>query len=85
MTSATRFPDGRPARGRPVGPARATLTRLGLGLGVAMLWFSLLVLIPLAAVVVTATDGGWGGFWDAITNEQTAASPSSSPWAWPCW
>jgi len=51
------------------------LTRAsGLGLGVAMLWFSLLVLIPLAAVVVTASEGGWGGFWRTVTNEQTAAS-----------
>ncbi len=39
-----------------------------------MMWFSLLVLIPLAAVVVTGTSGGWSGFWDAVTNEQTAAA-----------
>ena len=39
-----------------------------------MLWFSLLVLIPLTAVVVTASDGGWSEFWNAITNEQTAAA-----------
>jgi sulfate transport system permease protein len=46
----------------------------GLGLGVALLWFSLLVLIPLAAVVATAVEGGWSGFWNAVTNEQTAAA-----------
>ncbi len=39
-----------------------------------MLWFSLLVLIPLVAVVVTSTDGGWAKFWSSITNEQTAAA-----------
>jgi sulfate transport system permease protein len=39
-----------------------------------MLWFSLLVLIPLAAVVAVAASDGWGGFWDAITAEQTLAS-----------
>ena len=39
-----------------------------------MLWFSLLVLIPLTAVVVTATEGGWSEFWRTITNEQTAAA-----------
>ncbi|MEA2901680.1 MAG: sulfate/thiosulfate transport system permease protein [Actinomycetota bacterium] len=57
-------------------PVRAGgLTRVsGLGLGVAMLWFSLLVLIPLAAVVVTAADGGWSAFWHTITNDQTAAA-----------
>ncbi len=39
-----------------------------------MLWFSLIVLIPLAAVVVTASAGGWAGFWQAVTNEQTIAA-----------
>jgi sulfate transport system permease protein len=39
-----------------------------------MIWFSALVLIPLAAVVVTAIDGGWDVFWTTITNEQTAAA-----------
>ena len=43
---------GRPARVRR-SASRHSLTRgSALGLGVAMLWFSLLVLIPLAAVVV---------------------------------
>ena len=32
-----------------------------------MIWFSLLVLIPLAAVLITAADLGLGGFWDVIT------------------
>jgi sulfate transport system permease protein len=39
-----------------------------------MLWFSLLVLIPLAAVVVTSASGGWSNFWQTVTNEQTAAA-----------
>lgn len=52
-----------------------TLNRTsGIGLGITMLWFSLLVLIPLAAVVVTATAGGWGEFWRAVTNAQTASA-----------
>lgn len=72
MTVALRA-DGRPARRRPA--AAGGLTRAsGLGLGVAMLWFSLLVLLPLAAVVVTATEGGWETFRQQITNEQTAAA-----------
>ncbi|MCY7402513.1 MAG: sulfate ABC transporter permease subunit CysT [Nocardioides sp.] len=40
----------------------------------AMIWFSALVLIPLAAVVVTAIDGGWGIFWTTITNGQTLSA-----------
>lgn len=46
----------------------------GLGLGVAMSWFSLLVLIPLAAVAVRSTDAGWAGFWATITHPQTTAA-----------
>ena len=34
-----------------------------------MTWFSLLVLIPLAAVVATAASGGWANFWDAVASE----------------
>jgi sulfate transport system permease protein len=60
-------------RRRPARPG--SLTRAsGLGLGVALLWFSLLVLIPLAAVVATAATGGWAGFWAVLTNPQTAAA-----------
>jgi sulfate/thiosulfate transport system permease protein len=39
-----------------------------------MLWFSLLVLIPLTAVIVTASTSGWAGFWEAIIAEQTLAA-----------
>ena len=52
-----------------------SLTRSsGLGLGVALVWFSLLVLIPLALVVIQSTDGGWATFRDTLTNPQTAAA-----------
>ena len=62
---------GRPGRSRPV--FSSTLTRgSGIGLGIAMLWFSLLVLIPLTAVIVTASEGGWANFWRTVTNDQTA-------------
>jgi sulfate transport system permease protein len=45
-----------------------------IGLGVSMIWLSALVIIPLAAVVVTSTGEGWSGFWAAITDRQTAAA-----------
>jgi sulfate transport system permease protein len=41
---------------------------------VALVWFSLLVLLPLAAVLAKTAAGGWSGFWHTITNEQTAAA-----------
>ncbi len=39
-----------------------------------MIWFSLLVLIPLVAVLISAADLGIGGFWDVISGPQTAAA-----------
>lgn len=45
-----------------------------LALGVAVGWFSLLVLIPLAAVLVSAGSHGWSGFVDVVTSSQTAAA-----------
>lgn len=38
-----------------------------LGLGTAVLWLSLLVLIPLAAVVCSGAGEGWAGFWHAVS------------------
>lgn len=37
-----------------------------------MTWFSLLVLIPLALIVIQSVDGGWDTFWGTLTNTQTA-------------
>jgi sulfate transport system permease protein len=39
-----------------------------------MIWFSLLVLIPLAAIVVTAGKDGWQGYVDTLTNPQSWAA-----------
>src|SRR5215203_6060238 len=65
---------GRPARKRRSASAGSLTPGSALGLGVAMLWFSLLVLIPLSAVVVVAAEGGWSNFVDAVTNKQTFAA-----------
>ncbi len=40
----------------------------GLGLGLATLYMSLIVLIPLAAVTVKAFSQGLGTFWSSVTN-----------------
>ncbi|WP_067984288.1 sulfate ABC transporter permease subunit CysT [Nocardia caishijiensis] len=37
------------------------------GIGVAVLWLSVIVLLPLAALTVSSFEDGWGGFWDAVT------------------
>jgi sulfate transport system permease protein len=43
----------------------------GAGLGVAVLWLSLLVLLPLAAIVVKAAGGGWNVFSFVFTDPDT--------------
>ncbi len=45
-----------------------------LSLGVAVTWFSVLVLLPLTAVVINAGDDGWSAFWGTISSPQTAAA-----------
>jgi sulfate transport system permease protein len=39
-----------------------------------MIWFSLLVLIPLSAIVVKAAGGGWSSFESALTSPNTRAA-----------
>jgi len=46
----------------------------GLGLGVGVLWLTLLVLLPIAAIVSTAFDDGIAGFWDAITDPEARSA-----------
>jgi sulfate transport system permease protein len=65
---------GRSARARPPAGIGGLTAASGLGLGVAVIWFSLLVLIPLTAVLVETSQGGWGEFWDTLSNPQTAAA-----------
>ncbi len=74
MTTAVLDQDTRSVgRGRP--GVRWTLSGGStLGLGIAMVWFSLLVLIPLAAIVATAGDQGLQGYIDTLKNPQTFAA-----------
>lgn len=78
--TASRGPSSTPGTTQRLGRTRRTRSArsLGLpstlGLGVTLTWFSLLVLIPLSAVVITAAGGGWSEFWDTITSSQTAAA-----------
>jgi sulfate transport system permease protein len=46
----------------------------GLTLGISVIWLSLLVLLPLAAVVARAADYGWSNFWTTISNDAVAAA-----------
>jgi sulfate/thiosulfate transport system permease protein len=70
--------DRRPGRGRwrrtpPAAPPPALVAagraigRVG-GPALAVTYLSLLVLLPLAALVSKAFSGGWSAFWSAVTN-----------------
>jgi sulfate/thiosulfate transport system permease protein len=70
--AATTNPGGRRL---PRAKSATSLTPVsGLGLGIALTWFSILVLIPLAAVLVQASAGGWSAYWDALSSPQTLAA-----------
>jgi sulfate transport system permease protein len=48
--------------------ARRRRTQGELGLGIATLYLSVVVLIPLAAVVANAFSQGWSSFWSTVTS-----------------
>ena len=52
----------------------ATGSAGGLGLGVATLWLSLIVLLPLAAVVDRSVQDGLDSFWTSVSSRQAVAA-----------
>jgi sulfate transport system permease protein len=58
---------------RPRG-ARLPSGGAGLGRGLIGLYLSLMVLLPLAAVVASSTENGSGAFWAAVTSPQAVAA-----------
>ncbi|WP_082096633.1 sulfate ABC transporter permease subunit CysT [Demequina gelatinilytica] len=77
--SSTR-PGGAERRGRMNARRRGTRAApplsvgAGLGLGAAVIWMTVLVLLPLAAVVAEAAAGGWSEAVRVLTQPQTAAA-----------
>ena len=55
-------------------PRHAQASAGALSLGVTTLWLSLIVLIPLAAVVARSFESGPEAFWDAVTSRQAIAA-----------
>ena len=55
-------------------PRRAYAPAGALSLGISTLWLSLIVLIPLAAVVSRSLDGGFEDFWNSVTTRQAVSA-----------
>src|SRR5215470_7759251 len=53
---------------------QSVLPGFGLTLGYTVLYLSLVVLIPLGALVIKSTAMGWSGFWAAAWNPRVVAS-----------
>ena len=53
---------------------RPTLGGAGLARGAALLWISVIVLLPLAAVISRGFSDGLGHFFDAITDKEAVAA-----------
>jgi sulfate/thiosulfate transport system permease protein len=80
MTAALE-PDPEVSRPEPSGregSARGFFTRrygdTSLRVGVATLWLSIIVLLPLAAIVWQSARGGWSAFWTAVTSNAAIES-----------
>ena len=43
------------------------MARTSLRVGAASIWLSVIVLLPLAAIVWQSAGGGWHAFWLAVT------------------
>ncbi|MDO9457769.1 sulfate ABC transporter permease subunit CysT [Nocardioides sp.] len=69
--ASTAVKTARPTRKRRASRPGAMTPGSTLGLGIGMIWFSLLVLIPLAAIVVEASGGGLDTYKSIFTNNQT--------------
>src|SRR3954470_16896006 len=58
----------------PLPRARHVLPGFGLSLGFTLFYLSVIVLIPLLALVIRPFELGWDGFWSAISTPRVLAS-----------
>src|SRR5690348_7816082 len=62
--------EGGRASGAPVRQYGTTSLRVG----AASIWLSVIVLLPLAAILWQAAGGGWSAFWSAVTSNAAVES-----------
>lgn len=66
--------DGAAGRRAPRGWASRGSGTTSFRVGVAMVWLSVIVLLPLAAIAWQAAGGGWRAFWLAVTSNAAVES-----------
>ena len=82
LPEKTQFSDDLPEPGDPKshgsGPAPVGRRRFPVGLlaggGLATIYLSLIVLIPLAAVIYSGSKGGWGSFWHSVSSKDAVSA-----------
>ncbi|MCG7606144.1 MULTISPECIES: sulfate ABC transporter permease subunit CysT [Mycobacterium] len=80
MTSAAQNDAAQPDSGVPapadptLGARRGRYGSTSLRVGAASIWLSLIVLLPLAAILWQAAGGGWNAFWSAVTSNAAVES-----------
>lgn len=60
--------------GNPPGPIKPRHGSTSLRVGAATIWLSIIVLLPLAAILWQSAEGGWTAFWQAVTSPSALAS-----------
>ena len=72
LGSTVPSPTTEPARGKAARVGRAAAKFVAPG--TAMLYLSLVVLIPIAAIAANAFSDGWSGFWGSVHNPESWAA-----------
>ncbi|OBI77403.1 sulfate ABC transporter permease subunit CysT [Mycobacterium sp. E740] len=62
------------ADGRPAGRWTGRYGTTSLRVGAASIWLSIIVLLPLAAILWQAAGGGWQAFWASVTSNAAVES-----------
>ncbi len=73
-TAITREIAGGTGGGKPLGRNKLINNGTSLRVGVSVVWLSVIVLLPLAAIVWQSVGGGWDAFWLAVTSNAALES-----------
>ena len=65
---------GQPHGHNPLGRNRLRGDGTSLRVGIAVVWLSIIVLLPLAAIAWQSVGGGWDAFWLAVTSNAALES-----------